>query len=736
MRHILLILSLTIGLIIILACNKTMSQDIEQKHKLESDMVRSKISLPLELSKISKDDHFLLPQFVGRHKDNNSLLKDLPEKIRERWRPPYSPLQGISSDNKRDMYRENLPIWKRHLHRHRLEADELIYGGDQYRSEPKNAPNINTPYIVNAESVYVAWIKHYASGLIPFNDYAYAMAIDNSGNVYVTGRSNSAFTGYDYVTIKYNSSGVEQWVQMYNGPANTYDYATAIAVDALGNVYVTGYSEGSGTFYDYATIKYNSSGVEEWVQRYNGPANTYDFASSIAVDASGNVYVTGYSYGSGTYSDYVTIKYSSSGVEQWVQRYNGPANTYDYATAIAVDALGNVYVTGYSYGSGIYEDYATVKYNSSGSVQWVQRYNGPENGPDQATAIAVDASGNVYVTGWSVCLDTYTDYATIKYNSMGVELWVQKYNGPANYWDEATAIAVDASGNVYVTGYSYGSGTNSDYVTIKYSLSGVKQWVQRYNGPANSYDYASSIAVDASGNVYVTGYSYGSGTYVDYATIKYTSSGVEEWVQRYNGPGNIDDYATAIAVDASGNVYVTGYSEGSGTFYDYATIKYDSSGVEQWVQRYNGPGNSWDEATAIAVDALGNVYVTGSSGGSSWSVYTTIKYAKEPVLVNLLPKQYNLYQNYPNPFNSSTVIKYDLPEESNINISIFNILGQEVKTLVNEIKEAGYKSVEWNSTNDMGNVVSCGIYFYRIDATSISDPKKTFMQVKKMILLR
>ena len=99
-------------------------------------------------------------------------------------------------------------------------------------------------------------------------------------------------------------------------------------------------------------------------------------------------------------------------------------------------------------------------------------------------------------------------------------------------------------------------------------------WVARYNGPANGYDVAVLLAVDDSGNVYVTGRSIGSGTGWDYATIKYCSSGDTLWVRRYNGTGNSDDWAHALAVDDSGNVYVTGGSDGAGTSHDYATIKY------------------------------------------------------------------------------------------------------------------------------------------------------------------
>jgi len=424
------------------------------------------------------------------------------------------------------------------------------------------------------------------------------------------------------------SGGVQEaWVARYNGPANSSDNATAIAVDGSGNVYVTGSSYGAGFISDYATIKYDSAGQEQWVARYNGPGNGDDTAYALAVDSSGNVYVTGYSPGAGTGSDYATIKYDSSGQEQWVARYNGPANS-DYATAIAVDGSGNVYVTGSSKGVGNASDYATIKYNSAGQEQWVARYNGPANvWNDQATAIAIDGLGNVYVTGSSQASGGNYDYATIKYNSAGQEQWVARYVGPSNRGAEhATAIAVDGSGNVYVTGESFGSGTRFDYATVKYDSAGQEQWVARYNGPANLNDSPSGIALDDLGNVYVTGTSF-AGTFHDYATVKYDSSGQEQWVARYTRPFN-DSFATAIALDGSGNIYVTGYSYGAGrTPPDYATIKYDSAGQEQWVARYNGPGNSYDSATAIAVDGSGNVYVTGSSIGSGGdSDYATIKY--------------------------------------------------------------------------------------------------------------
>src|SRR4030042_4782354 len=108
-------------------------------------------------------------------------------------------------------------------------------------------------------------------------------------------------------------------------------------------------------------------------------------------------------------------------------------------------------------------------------------------------------------------------------------------------------------------------------------------WVARYDGPANYTDKANAITMDDDGNVYVTGESKGSGGYLDYATIKYDASGNQLWAVRYNGPGNRDDSAVAIAVDDAGNVYVTGESKGSGSRYAYAPIKYDANGNQLWV---------------------------------------------------------------------------------------------------------------------------------------------------------
>ena len=421
----------------------------------------------------------------------------------------------------------------------------------------------------------------------------------------------------------------EAWVASYNGPGNYVDQAAAVAVDDSGNVYVTGGSFGSDGSSDYATIKYNAAGQEEWIARYNGPAQGNDVAAALAIDASGSVYVTGSSVDPAGFPDYVTIKYSSNGQEQWLARYNGPDAFFDEATAIAVDSSGNVYVTGSSYDSDSTSDYATIKYDSAGQEQWVARYDAPGQSSDDPSAMAVDSAGAVYVTGASsLAKGAPTDYATVKYDADGQEQWVARYDGPGASDEKATAIAVDSSANVYVTGASVGATTSYDYATIKYDATGQEQWVARYDGATEFGDFATAMAVDGSG-VYVTGAGGGSALGQDYTTIKYNSAGQEQWVASYDGPGDADDYATAIVTDGSGNAYVTGASVGIGTGYDYSTVKYDTTGQEQWAVRFDGPANFDDQTNAIAIDDAGNVYVTGLITDQDTDFdYATIKYAQ------------------------------------------------------------------------------------------------------------
>jgi uncharacterized delta-60 repeat protein len=410
-------------------------------------------------------------------------------------------------------------------------------------------------------------------------DRAQDMFMDPAGNVYVTGIGRGASGNFDYVTIKYNAAGAQQWVAEYNGPGNGLDEAHAITVDTSGNVYVTGWSYGGATpGYDYATIKYNSAGVEQWAARYNHTFNGTDEAWDVGVDYAGNVYVTGTSDQTATNSAAATVKYSPAGAQLNLIRYNGAGNGIDAGYAIYVEpATGINYVTGYTFQSTAADfNFITLKYSNTLVQQWATMYDGPAANYDEARSIAVDGAGNVYVTGYSqTAVLTNYDFSTVKYNAAGVQQWARNYNGTGNDYDRANAVRIDAAGNVYVTGKSVGAGAAAeDVYTIKYDNAGTEKWSVRYNGPSNGYDEGKALAIDASGNVYITGYSYTAGLNNDYLTIKYDSTGVQQWLTKYNGTGNNADQAAAIEVDNAGNVFITGFSKGSGSVEDYQTIKY------------------------------------------------------------------------------------------------------------------------------------------------------------------
>jgi hypothetical protein len=334
---------------------------------------------------------------------------------------------------------------------------------------------------------------------------------------------------------------------------------------------------------------YGDLGNELWIRLYDGVEERADEARAIALDQSGNVLVTGVTWGGETNTDYATVKYDSSGSQLWVRTYNGPSDSADAAWDIAVDNSGCVYVTGESRDASTGWDYVTIKYYPDGLPVWTRRFDG--GGDEQAKAVAVDNSGNAYVTGTG---------GTVKYDARGNFQWVRG--------GTRSAIAVDESGNVCVTG-SAG--------TTKYDLDGNELW----NGNWGGVD----IATDASFNVYVCA---GGPTYV---TVKYSPDGDTAWLREYIGPVYNRPYA--IAVDDSGNgICITGASYNGIARNDYLTVKYDQNGNLLWFHRYNGPGWRDDEAYGVALDVAGNVHVTGKSRSVFADDFTTIKYVQFDVL--------------------------------------------------------------------------------------------------------
>ena len=370
--------------------------------------------------------------------------------------------------------------------------------------------------------------------------------------------------------------------------------------------------------------------TQEWVARYNGLADLADWANAIAVDKLGCIYIAGVSYNGVADSGYISTKYNPNGVQLWSVEYSGPAGKRDEARALVVDDSGNVYVTGIVFGD-TNSACVTIKYNSNGDEVWVANYNSGPGGGNTPTDIAVDKQGYVYITGKSNESGSRPEYLTVKYDPNGNEIWSNNYN-PSGWtaYSIAQALVVDGLGNVYVTGCSQENDTfREDYATIKYDVNGIQLWVARYDKSEDS-DEASDIALDDSGNVYVTGASFdGSVSYSqDCTTIKYDPNGNEVWVARYNeGKAGEWEYGSFISLDKVGSVCVSGFATGMpGTTADYLTVKYDTSGNEIWDIRYNGPANGNDKISGMVLDESGNVYVTGCSYNGSNNDYATVKY--------------------------------------------------------------------------------------------------------------
>ncbi|HTL80580.1 MAG TPA: SBBP repeat-containing protein, partial [Bacteroidia bacterium] len=270
-----------------------------------------------------------------------------------------------------------------------------------------------------------------------------------------------------------------------------------------------------------------------WANAYNGPQDNADQAVSVAVDASGNSYVTGGAFQANGTLDMVTIKYSPAGQQLWLHNFNGSADANDQGNMLVLDASGNVYVTGYTNNLNSGQDITTIKYNSSGVMQWVQYFDGTYSNTDIGIALVVDNSGNVYVTGTQMMPGVTTDFITIKYNTAGALQWFQSYNGPANANDDAKDIKVDVNGNVYVTGTSdtlVNSTPNEDIVLLKYNGNGVPQWRKVYDDSAHGYQFSKKLTIDRNQNIIVAGYSFVTGHGYDYFIFKWDSSGVFKWM--------------------------------------------------------------------------------------------------------------------------------------------------------------------------------------------------------------
>ncbi|MBV6462576.1 MAG: hypothetical protein HJHJAOHD_02752 [Flavobacteriales bacterium] len=430
------------------------------------------------------------------------------------------------------------------------------------------------------------------------------------------------------VIFAYNFLQAQQMVSEHwhdNQGSQAFFQKSVVRTDASGNAHIAGATLNQNGNYDIYVAKYNASGVLLWDAVYAGAGGWHDAAADLQVDASGNVYVTGSVYTSSNDSnDVITLKYNSSGSLQWSDVYNGASSLNDGGTSLQLDASGNVYVSAFTQDANNGFDFLLLKYDNSGSLLLNQQFdlNNVHDVPVSlivtSTRLAIAGATQVDTVDW--------DYLYVAYHPVnGSYISHSTSTGGTAGFDKVHDLQTDASGNFYLTGTVFNASTGYDILTVKLDDNLNVIWSANYNSTSTMNDVGNALAVDNSGNVLVTGFSETSTEGTNYVTIQYNSSGTQQWVKTFNGEGNAADTARAIAVDANNNVYITG-SSFNGSTEDFYTTKYKSNGTELWGIAFNGIYNGSDRAFDIALDSLGGVLVSGQSQTQTGFEYATVRY--------------------------------------------------------------------------------------------------------------
>lgn len=494
-----------------------------------------------------------------------------------------------------------------------------------------------------------------------------------------------------------------------------------------------------------------SAYAQDFMWAKNAGLWAYDYGYGVGTDAAGNVYVAGKYEENAVFDQNTTVtcagnhdiyvaKYSSVGALQWVRTGGGPDG--DYARAIAVDAAGNVYVTGEIEGTAMFgttqvnghpgtNDAFVAKYDTNGNLLWANYYGGYSD--DKARSIAIDPTGNIYITGEYMSTATFGSF-TLTSNGGSEDIFVAKLDGSGNcLWaksaggsdhDGGKGIKADATG-AYVAGYFYGAGTFgsttlnapngfADMFVAKYDASnGNVSWVKQAGG--NYDDVAWGIAIDNAGNSYLTG-EFNADAYFDSQQIitagnadvfvaKYDNAGALSWVQRFGG--NIIDRGRGIATDGV-NVVFTGQYSGTVTVGSHTVTAADSSdifiasfsaatGSGNWVIAPHGDADAYENlgyesGNAIHIDNAGYVYVTGSYlDGDSLNYFYLAPWSRtdmfvakidpglvtNPSGINDLSAAGNV-SVMPNPSTGWVNISFSSPKTETYTLQVTNALGQVV----------------------------------------------------------
>ncbi|PZR20649.1 MAG: hypothetical protein DI539_10225 [Flavobacterium psychrophilum] len=456
-------------------------------------------------------------------------------------------------------------------------------------------------------------------------EYGMHIAFDNSGNIVASGLKWNG-NDMDIRVIKYSPEGTKLWDNTFDNGNEAIEVPNAMTIGNDGSVYITGITW-SGSSVDYLTLKYNSSGVEQWhITENPAGGETWNEATAIAVDADNNVITTGYSPNPDGWLNYHTIKYSPEGTKLWEQAYNyestDPENIADVTNsvphAITTDAEGNIFVT------GTFDNYlnriGTIKYDSTGVQQWVQTY---KSGTEITLGWKIGFKNNIlYVAGSH--LGGFSDDGTvlISYNTDGTQNWVEETSELIETTN--ATLSFDTSGNIIVSANGMTPGAEvweQDVAARAYKYSpegnllGKAAFVISTTDGTASMSGMAGAGIDGLGNVYFSVNSFYSENGSVFETVKSgfdTISPEPEWSSVYSNLGSPAATMLNSFADGNGNTFSTG------SYYkfidemlvpNYFIVKYDAEGNTVWNKVYNAANGNPADGIIGRTDTNGNAYV-------------------------------------------------------------------------------------------------------------------------------
>ncbi|MCF6171789.1 MAG: T9SS type A sorting domain-containing protein [Bacteroidales bacterium] len=546
-----------------------------------------------------------------------------------------------------------------------------------------------------------------------------------------------------FINPGYAQQPIILWQSFYDGPINSVDYFKHMVIDNTGNVYVLCGTKGEIDQYDVniTTYKIDTSGQVEWISEYNKPIpTTKDKPIDIIYDPSGYVISMGNLNGAGI----VVIKYALDGETEWV--YHSSSND-DYAYTMTGDSLGNIYIAGKTkvQGTGNY-DGIILKIAKDGSLLFRKNYifggtNSVWN--TEIVKMITNKEGKlIFIGNCKRTKGSYYSCFVAKIDQNGNEQWKYVHLSDSLYMGSfyQANICIDGDNNVYAaSAASTGKNGYSDYLVFRLdNATGNQSWLKKLEGGNGGPDNVKSIHADNKSNIYLSGYSRYLGQWFSHVIFKMNvSDGDLLWEKEIRNYGTAGYHKFSIndfCLDDKGNFYIS-----SQDIIDDLK-KYTPEGDTIWSIDVPGafrgsayPYNNWMDihiSTVIKGDN-GKIYFgcSGTEGGNS--DYTDVMVAVltgKPTGVDnddlSLSLMFSLLQNYPNPFNTTTTIKYKIPEQDFVTLTVFDALGKEVATLVSEEKPAGNYEVEFDAQK-----LNNGTYYYKLSAAS-------FAQSRKMMVLK